>query len=453
MSTYRGYYEGLRNMIPTAVSQVIEALGKLIFGIYLAKITMNYGMERFASGQKVFGKVCADEAAALSATYPFAAAAAVMGVTIGTMAGLCYTMIRHRFIGDHITKQMLADSPQPEKSNVVLKTMITIAIPMVLSALIMNVTNLVDNFTIRTRLAHAVFNNLDYFKTRFSDALIGSNTVDDDIHNYLYGCYFSALDLKNLVSSITMSLGVSAIPALAAAKAAKNKKEVSSTINSVVRMCMMIAAPAGFGMAVLAEPLMTLLYGSTRPYLVPIAAPIVCVYGWATFIMAITTPLTNVLQALGRPDIPAKVIAVGVVIKVVFNFIFVGMPKLNIYGATIGTVLCYLVIVVLSVYYTIKVSRCRIDVVSTTLKPIGCSLVSAVIAFAVRALFAKILTFGSAESMLNGGNVATLLAVAAAAVAYAAGMLLIKGIVYDDVIMLPKGEKIAKLLAKRGLLG
>lgn len=454
MSTYRGYYEGLRNMTPTAISQVIEALGKLILGLAFAKITMSYGLNRFNSGETVFGKVCATQEEALSAIYPYAAAAAVLSITIGTIAALGFMVLRKKIAGDTITRTMLVNSPRPQSSNDIAKALITIAIPMVISALITNITNLIDNFTIRTRLASAVAENIDYFKSAFAASLQGSGTLDKDIGTYLYGCYFSALDFKNLVTSITMSLGVSAIPALAAARALKNKQEVTSTINSVIRICMLVAAPAGLGIAALAEPIMTLLYGgTTAENLIPISSPIVMIYGIGTFVMALSTPLTNVLQAMGRADIPAKVVALGAIIKVICNFIFVGIPELNIYGATIGTLVCYTVIVTLNLYFTMKVSKCKINFVSTFGKPAISAIVCALSAYATHAVFSNILTFGDASSRLNGANFSTLLGVGVAVVVYAVMLLIVKGISKDDLLMLPKGKKIAKALEKYDLIG
>lgn len=455
MSTYRGYYEGLRNMTPTAVSQVIEALGKLILGLVFAKIIMTYGINRFNSGLPVFGKICANQEEALSEIYPYAAAGAVFAVTLGTVFALLYMIIHKKIKGDVFDRTTLVNSPRTKTSSETAKTMIKIAVPMVISALITNVTNLVDNFTIRTRLAYAIAGNLDYFKATFSAAFQGSaDTFAKDIGTYLYGCYFSALDFKNLITSITMSLGVSAIPALAAAVALKNKKEVSSTINSVVRICMLVAAPAGLGIAALAKPIMTLLYGGTdAESMIEISYPIVAIYGAATFVMALSTPLTNVLQAMGRADIPAKTVAIGAVIKVICNFVFVCIPQLNIYGATIGTIICYTFIIVANIYYTIKVSGCKLNFISTIIKPMICALACAASAFGAQLLLSRFLTFGDASSKLNGFNFSTIIAVGVAVIVYVVALLIVKGIAYDDLVMLPKGKKIAKALAKYNLIG
>ncbi len=453
MSTYRGYYEGLRSMTPTAISQVIEALGKLILGLIFANAVMSGGLKKFSEGKEVFGKLCQTQEEALSVIYPYAAAAAVFAVTLGTVAALIFMVIYRKIKGDSFTKSQLVNSPRAKQSSKITSTMINIAIPMVISALITNITNLIDNFTIRTRLAYAIGENLDYFKTTFAQSLLGSGTLDKDIGTYLYGCYFSALDFKNLITSLTMSLGVSAIPALAAAMAVKNKKEISSTLNSLVRVCMLVAAPAGFGIAALAEPIMSLLYGGTAAEnLIPISSPIVAIYGIGTLAMALSTPLTNALQALGRADIPAKIVAVGAVVKVVCNFIFVGIPKFNIYGATIGTLACYFLIVVLNFYFAIKVSGTKINFVSTLVKPVVAAGICAFAALAAQSVLSGVLSFGSRGSRLNSDNFATLVGVAVAVIVYVLALFVVKGLSKDDLEMLPKGKKIAAFLGKYNLI-
>ena len=101
-SAYRGYYEGLRNMTPTAVSQVVEVVFKLVFGLSLSFAAVKIGEAQFAGGGKVFGTVCKTAAQANTAIQPVAAAAAILGVTISTMVGTFYLLFKYRRIGDGI---------------------------------------------------------------------------------------------------------------------------------------------------------------------------------------------------------------------------------------------------------------------------------------------------------------------------------------------------------------
>ncbi len=105
MSSYRGYYEGLRNMYPTAISQVVEALAKLILGYSLALVIIKLGLQDYESTGNVFGIAAGSAAAATTAVLPFAAAGAIMGVTLSTVFGLIYLFFRHLKQRDAISKQ------------------------------------------------------------------------------------------------------------------------------------------------------------------------------------------------------------------------------------------------------------------------------------------------------------------------------------------------------------
>ena len=176
MSSFRGYYEGLSNMIPTGISQVIEALGKLVLGLTFANIIMKFGLKRYESGQPVFGQIAANKAEALSAIYPFTAAGAISGVTIGTLLGLAFLILRHKIVGDHITDAMLVSSPEAQSSKSWSKMIIVTALPIAAGSLILNVTNLIDTITIKNRLAHAMIVNADVIKNMYSAQIAASQT-------------------------------------------------------------------------------------------------------------------------------------------------------------------------------------------------------------------------------------------------------------------------------------
>ncbi len=455
MSSYRGYYEGLSNMVPTGISQVIEALGKLILGLGFSNAIMKYGLNCYTQGKPVFGDVVTTKQEALSAIYPFAAAGAIAGVTVGTMFGLAFLIVRHKLKGDGITKEMLENSPAPMKSKAWRKIILTTALPVAAGSLILNITNLIDTVTIRNRLAYALAIDFDTVKNMYLEQLAASGTLDSDIATYLYGVYGSVLDFKNLIPTITMTLGISAIPAISAAWAIKDRKSIKTTIESVVRVTMLVALPAGFGMAVLSEPLLNLVYsGTNASNLVSIAAPILTMYGFSVFLFAVSSPTTNMLQALGRMDVPLKSIVVGAVIKIILNYILVGNPNININGAPVGSIACYVVIVGMNMFMLMKISSVKLDFKSMFLKPLICSAISCVSAFACFKVFSTLLEgFGDPASRLNGATIATFIAVVAAVFAYAVSLLIIKGLSKDDVNMLPKGEKIAKALEKHGFLG
>ncbi len=469
MSTYRGYYEGLRYMTPTAISQVVEALGKLVVGLLLAKVVMTVGMGQYDSGMLasgnvssvVFGNEVTSLAEANSVIRPWAAAGAVMGVTVGSVAAAAFLMIYHKIKGDGFTRTQLVNSPKSAPSDKLAKEMVRIAIPMVVSALILNITNLVDTVTIQSRLAAAIESDsttvLQMHSAAINEAVSLSRlNINDsaEIVKYLWGSYGMALDFRNLIPNLTLQLGISALPALAAAWAVKDRKNIKSTIEMVLRICMLIGLPAGFGMAALAKPLLTLIYGrGLSSDAIPVVAPIMVVYGIATALMAVSTPITNMLQAIGRTDIPVKSVVVGAVCKIVCNYILVGNPKINVYGAVAGTVLFYVVIVTCNLTSLLKISKVKINWGAILLKPLISAALCGVTAYAAYGLLSRIFPVEASESILNMGTVSTVIAVGLAVVVYVISLLLLKGVAREDVSVLPKGEKIAKMLEKYGLLG
>ena len=128
MASYRGYYEGLRNMTPTAVSQVIEALGKLFIGLGLAVAIMYYGEYSFRTNLTAFGVTVNTLEEARIASYPYAAAGSLAGIALGSLAGLFYMILRNKRKGDEITPEELAASPAPRSTGYILRNFFSIGI-------------------------------------------------------------------------------------------------------------------------------------------------------------------------------------------------------------------------------------------------------------------------------------------------------------------------------------
>ena len=468
MSAYRGYYEGLRNMVPTAISQVIEALGKLLIGLSLIKIIMSIGQSAYEKGMAasgntsavVFGTTVTNLTEANSAIVPVAAAGAVMGVTIGSLLSLLFLMAFHKIKGDEFDRSLVLSSPKAQDGSKTAKEMVSLAVPMVISALILNITNLIDATTIQSRITHALDTDFQAVISMYSSSIdkaveLSRLNIGDkaEVMKYIWGAYGTALDFKSLVPTITIQLGVSAIPALATAWAVKNEKGIKETIESVIKTGMLIALPAGLGMASLATAILTIIYGrGNSNEAIPIIAPILFTYGICTPLFAISTPTTNMLQAVGRADIPMKTVGIAAVCKIICNFILVGIPKINVYGAVIGTILFYLIIVSVNMTYLLKISGIRVNWVSVVIKPFISALLCAVTAYACHGIIVRIFPADTSSSILNSDTVATLIAIILAAVVYVISILLIGGIDEKSLEGLPGSEKICKVLKKHKLM-
>ena len=450
MSSYRGYYEGLNNMTPTGVSQVIEAAVKLVFGLAASYVFMtgtvsHYEKNAVNGAMTLFGQQVANKNEAMAVIYPYAAAVAILGVTLGSAIGLLYLVIRAKRKGFGFTREELVNSPKAESGKAIAKSLLMFAIPVAASSLVLNITNLIDDVTIRNRLAAALSTDLETVKSIYSFALEHKGTLDENIGTFLYGMHGSVINVKNLIPTITLTLGISAIPVLSKAWTAKDKRAVKGCVESALRVAMLIAMPAGFGMAALAQPILHLLYGSDNPYFASSAAFQLTVYGVGMALYSMASPLTSMLQAVGKTWVPIVSMALGGLVKIVLNFIMIANPEINIKGACISSTICYVVMVGFNLIMLLKETGIKLNAVSVFLKPLISGLICGGAAWGAQYLLYSVLGIES--------RMTTLVAIGVGAVFYAISILLFKGIVKDDIEMLPKGEKIAKVLAKFGILG
>lgn len=453
MSTYRGYYEGLNNMYPTAISQVLESVGKLVFGLSLSYVVLGYATKQIEVTGSVFGfKV--ETQADTAIIYALAAAAAVFGVTLGTVLGTIYVVLRHKFKKDGITQEMLVNSPLAQSRKSTMKDIIGIAVPTAISSLVLNVTNFIDTAMIQNRLSYVVESSYDAIMGIYGDSITAGGIVRENIHTFLYGAYDTTLDFRNLVPTVMMTLGVSAIPVISSAMAKKDFKLVGDTVNTVFRTTMLIALPAGAGFLVLSEPILTLLYkGSENESGIAVAAPVLALYGLMMAILTFSSPLTNILQAIGRADVPAKALALGCVFKIGLNYILIGIPEINIKGAVFGTGFFYLFCIFYDYAVLKKETGIKLDWSKGFIKPLIASVACGGAAWGAYKLVATYVVFGSPDSRLNGETLACIVSIIIAVLVYAICILVSKTIVKDDILMLPKGEKIAEILEKYKLLG
>lgn len=444
MSTYRGYYEGLNNMYPTAISQVIESLGKLVFGLAFSYGVIRYGFQQIESTGKVFGQVVETEADT-AIVYAVAAAGAILGVTLGTVFACAYTILRHKIKKDGITQEQLVNSPLAASKKSTIKEIVSIAVPTAISSLVLNVTNFIDAWMIQNRLESVVTNHFDEIMGLYGDSVNQAGIGKDMIHTFLYGAYDTTMDFKNLVPTIMMTLGVSAIPIISGAIAKRDNRLVSDTVNTVFRTTMLIALPAGAGFFALSEPILTLLYaGSENEAGIAIAAPVLALYGLMMPILTLSAPLTNILQAVGRADVPAKMLALGCGIKIGLNYVLIGIPSINVQGAVFGTAAFYLFCIFGNYAVLKRETGMRIDVKTVILKPLIASVLCGGSAIGVYKVLTSVAGFGNTLACIGSIGVAV--------VVYAISVLLMKTLVKNDILMLPKGEKIAEILEKYKLI-
>lgn len=448
MSIYRGYYEGLRDMMPTAISEFIESLIKFVLGLSLAYGIVMYGINQFHSTGIVFGKECDTEEKALLAIAPFAAAGAILAIPIGAVLGFIYLVIRFRMKGDGITKKQLKEAPKSISYKRTLKKIASIALPVGLGAVIMNLATFIDVTLIQDRIANIMKSphNAQILISEYGNLIdenIRNGSEGDRTHTYLYGCFSFASTIMMLIPAVTQAFGISALPSVTAAWASGSKRILKKNIEVVLKLTTLITIPAGLGMVALSYPIMNLIYGGGKTGSeVIISASVLVLLGVGGIFASTSTPICSMLQAVGRVDLPVKLLSIGVIMKIFLNYVLVGIPQINIQGAGAGTIFCYGFVTVASLYYLSKETKIKFNLVSVLIKPLLAGTFCAVSAYVSYGLLVHIVK----------DKVATLIAIIIAVFVYVIALFLLRALTADDVKMMPKGEKFVKTLEKLRLI-
>lgn len=442
MAIYRGYYEGLRNMVPTATSEIIEACGKLFLGLSLAFAMSYYGTQEYQTSGTLFGEEFASKDAFNSQLMSYTVAAAIMGIAIGALLGFLFLLIRHKIKGDGIARAQLAHAPHSRPAGSLAKQLVFTAIPVGLGAIIMSVSGTIDSTFVQLRIMDIMKTEPETLKSIYNylDPLLFQ---DEKIQTFLFGCYGYASTLMMLISAVTQVFGTSALPTITAAWTNKDRRQIKRGIETVLRTTTLFTLPAGLGMSVLAWPIMNLVYGNpARTAEVFIGSNVLQVMGISVIFIATSTPICSMLQAVGRVDLPLKLLSVGMGIKIILNYTLVGIPNINIQGATVGSLVGYLFVTVSGIYFLCKETRIVPNFVTVFIKPLLSAVLCAVTAYAGYHLI----------NMAIPTKPATILAVVLAVIVYFVALLLFRAITKDDIKMLPKGNKIAKTLEKHHLI-
>lgn len=410
-SVYRGYYEGLQNMVPTAASQVAEALVKLLLGLFAARWAVSACTEEYARLGTVFSFHPASPDDAMFLTLSFGAAGAVLGVTAGSLAALGYLALRHHWAGDGIDPGLYRVSPAPAGRKATGKRLLSITVPVAIGAIATNVAGLIDATFLQSRLSGILERFPEQLLSCFS-GMIPAMYLEhpETVPTFLYGCYTLAMTVYLLVPALTQTIGVSALPSVTEVWARGDRREIGSRIRSVCRVTALFSFPAGLGITALAEPIVRVLYGNEES--APIIAGVLTLLGAASLAAAMCVPLSSMLQAVGRADLPVKLLIWAMALKLLLNWLLCGIPRLNIFGAAVGTLICYLFLAVSQFLCLRRASGAELPAGELFLRPLLCAVLCGISAntgfFALRPLLpggmgAEVLALGI--SVLFGAGI------------------------------------------------
>lgn len=414
VSCYRGYFEGLGNMMPAAVSGIIEALGKLVLGLGFAVGVIKLG---------------GDPA--------IAAAAAMIGISIGSLASALYLKIIYKLnngIGNYDASSNYFDAD----GRSIAKKLIIISLPIVFASLSSSIVALVDGLTVRYQLSKLISENTDALNGVFSALLseyensVGESLSHEALPTFLYGIRGKAYTLFNLIPTLTISVGVGLIPAVTENFAKKDVSALKDNIGAVLKISALICFPASAGFMVFGERIMSLLYGAGASS--QLGGRMLVIYGIAVIFAGFSFPLAGVLQAIGNQNRVFVNVICGILIKTVLNLVLCSRESINILGAAYSTLACFGVICLLHIATLLLKTGRFLNIANNILKP----AVSAVICVALAYLVG-----------LSGDSVfVTVVVIAVAAVTYFVFLVLFNTFDESDISALPAGKKLVKICKK-----
>lgn len=410
MAAYRGYFQGMQNMKPTAISQVVEQVFRVFFGLFLG-----YALYHSAGGSGFLADFSAGEKGAAGAAF---------GATIGSLGGLAIMFLVYFLSKRGIFRRInhYGTSNVHESDGAILKKILAIAVPITIGAAITPIMNLIEVPVIMKALLNSGW--------------------DQDVANNLYGQISGfCTPIINMPQVLTMALAMSLVPLISSAYKRKDADELKYNTSFAIKIAMIIGMPCAIGMAVLAEPILLLLYSSRWNEAVN-AAPTFAILAIGVIFVSVVQTVSGILQGVGKQNIPVYNFIIGLVIKVILTYILVGIKSLNIKGAAIATVVTFVVVAVLDVIATKKYTGAKFNIVEVYIKPGISTAVMGVVAWAMYYLI-----FGGVQ----GSKLGCLVSITVAGAVYVVMLFVTKTLTREDMESFPGGSKITKVMEKIGL--
>ena len=395
MSSYRGYFQGRREMSKIAVSQISEQLFRVVLGIGLAYYLMKgFGPELGAAG-------------------------AIMGATVGAVASITYLIIVY-LKGSKERKREIKMSQHFKNESVgrILKKILVVAIPITIGASVMPLVNMIDNVIVIRRLTEGGFT------PEQAISMFGQLTG-------------MAMAIINLPAVLTVAMSMSLVPSISEAYAIGNKSKARKDTKSAIKVTLLMVLPAAFGMAALANPIMQLLYPKETGIGIILLVLTPCVV-----FLGLMQTMNGILQGMGKPMVPVIALCVGMVFKIVISYTLTVMPEINVLGSALGTVTAYFIAAMIEIIYVRKAMNIKFPIKEFVIRPL----------ITVLSMFIVVkLGYGLLEGIL-GNSLATVISIGVGAIVYGVVLILIGGIKKEEIMTMPKGEKLYTILKKLNLM-
>ncbi len=335
MSAFRGFMQGQQNMIPTSISQLIEQVGKVFVSLPLAYIGSRVGCTE--PGQINIG---------------MAAAGALLGNSLAEGVALAYMAFLYKRQRPAYLKRPQDETAEPLSWGALVRRLMTLAIPITLSACIVPIASFIDSGLLVTRLVDAAG-----FAREEARAMYGR-----------YSGY--VLQLINVPTAIAQAISISLVPAISAGMARKDSAAVRRHSATGLRMSFLIGLPCSVGMSLLSRGILSMIYRFPTEAALTQTANLLSLSSLTIFLFTGVQATSGILQGLRKQRIPMYTLIVGVAVKIYLNYTLIARPEINIFGAPIASLTCYTLSFLPNLYYVHKYTGLRFDPVPIFLKPL-----------------------------------------------------------------------------------
>ena len=396
-SAVRGYFQGLGNMTPTAISQLIEAVGKLTLGVLFAALANNAGYD-----------------------IPNAAAFGILGLSVGTLISAIYLLILKmlRDRGGETHMESLACKASSDKEHGI-GELIRLAIPITLSSTVLGVTRIADMALIMRRLQ-----DIGY-------SAAGANVI--------YGSYTTlAVPIFNLLPSLITPLALAVVPRLSAALLREQEEGAEDIASVALRISVLFSMPASVAIAVYSKQMLGILFAGEGDA-IAIAAPLLSALGASVLFSCLITTTNAILQAYGKANVAMISMSIGAALKIGSAYLLIGIDEVGAYGAPLSTLICNVAITAINFYFINKCTQGVLGIRELYLRPLLCSSMMISVSFAGYLML---------ERLLGSERIGFVFGAMLGVISYIFFSLLVGAVERADIEALPGGERILSVLRK-----
>lgn len=432
-SVIRGYFQGLNDMRATSLSQMLEQVFKctLTIGLVILTIGTMPDIMKFLSKYTMLADNIGD-----TTSPELMAAWANAASSISTMLSFIYLVFFYMKQRKNLREKIKLSSGDELKISTkkLMKMILMLSVPISLASIITAVNRVIDVATITRGIEAAFANGIPAIGNTAAIAHPNAQQLNSAAVA-LSGMLSKSDTIFNMPLALNIAFATVLVPSISGALAKGDTQEASEKTSYSFLISILLILPCAIGFIVLSQPIYKIIYPST-----PDGADLLSIMAVALIFSALTQTLTGALQGIGKVFVPAIAILSGCVFKVILNLTLIRIPEINIYGAAISSIVCQIVAFLVSFFVLIRFIPLKLTFVKYIAKPL---IAGIAMGFAAWGVYTILAGPGYVANLI-----ATLAAIAVAAIVYISLILIMHTMDKNDIMLLPGGEKIFKLLIK-----